>query len=288
MNGLKWAIGEVEIFQIVELEDDHLIQSIIPQSKPEKIKEITWLTPHFADTNGKLKALVQSFLIKSNGKNILIDTCNGNDRKRPNAPEWSNLQTNYMQKLKDIEVSEEEVDIVVCTHLHFDHVGWNTRLKSDKWVPNFPNARYLFAKKEYDYWIAKPEREIEDDHLGIADSIIPIVKAGLEELVTTDHRIDNQIRLISTPGHTPHHVSVMIESKGKKAIITGDFVHHPCQIAQPEWGTDVDTLPEKAKETRYRMLKELADKDILVIGSHFATPVSGKIVSKNSNYKLKV
>jgi len=278
-----WKIGDVEVFQIVELECGKIIQEIMKDATPENIKKIKWLYPNYADENGNLKALVQSFLIKSENKNILIDTCNGNDKKRTDLPEWANLKTDFLKKLEKLG----EVDIVACTHLHVDHVGWNTILKDGKWVPTFPKAKYLFSKEEYEYWESKPEKEIDDDKAAFDDSITPIIEAKLAELVDVNHKIDKNVSFIPTPGHTPSHVCILIESQGQKAIISGDMLHHPCQIANPEWETIVDTFPDKATESRKKILNEIADKDTLLIGTHFSNPVAGKVKKSNGSFILE-
>lgn len=288
MNNLKWKIGEVEIFQVVEMEGGELIQSSIKNATPENIKKIEWLYPNFADEDGNLKALVQSFLIKSKGKNILVDTCNGNAKNRPTCPEWGNLNTYFLKRLNNTGVNESEIDIVVSTHLHFDHVGWNTRLENGVWIPTFPNAKYLFVDKEYEYWKSKPEKEIEDDKLAFDDSIKPIVNGGLSQMVKSDHKLDSNIKLIPTPGHTPGHVSLLMESKGKHAVISGDILHHPCQLVHPEWTMDADTFPDQALETRRKMLKEIADTDTLLIGTHFSNPVVGQVVNSEKGYIFKM
>lgn len=287
-TNLKWNVGEVEIIQIVEMEDNELFATFIPEAKSERVLEIDWLRPHFADKNGNLKALIQSFLIKSEGKNILIDTCNGNGKKRPDVPTWGNLRTDFLKKFKDIGISPESINIVACTHLHFDHVGWNTKLENGKWVQTFPNAKYLFSKEEYGYWIKKPEKEMIDDFNGIDDSVTPIVEAGFAEFITDDYCIDGNVRFIPTPGHTPHHISVVIESQGKKATISGDVIHHPCQIAYQEWTTLADTYPDQTVKTRKKFLNEVKDTDILIIGSHFSNPVAGKVVQVGNEYIFKV
>ena len=287
-KGLSWTVGEVEIFQIIEIQAGELIQSTLKSATPENIQKIQWLYPHFADEKGNLKALVQSLLVKSEGKYILIDTCNGNGKTRPTIPEWGNLNTDYLKKLNDLGVSELEIDFVICTHLHFDHVGWNTRLENFTWVPTFPNARCLFSKKEYDYWIEKPEKEIDDDKFAFDYSVAPIVKARLAKLVDNNYKIDKNLRLISTPGHTPDHVSIMIESEGKRAIISGDFLHHPCQIANPNWTMDADTLPDIALQTREKLLNHVANSSILLIGSHFSNPVAGLIKKAKDGFIFEV
>ena len=283
---MKWQIGDVEIIQIVEMDGGKLIQSSIPKATPENIKKINWLYPNFADENGRLKALVQSFLVKSNGKDILVDTCNGNGKNRPTCPDWGNLNTGFLKRLNKAEVSE--IDIIVCTHLHFDHVGWNTKLENGVFVPTFPNAKYIFAEEEYKYWQSKPEKEVDDDKFGFDDSVSPIVNANLAQFVKSDYKIDKNLSLVSTPGHTPGHVSVMIESQGKKAIVSGDFMHHPCQFAHPEWTMGADTLPRKTLETRQKMLAMLADSQTLFIGTHFSNPVAGYVVREEKGLVFKI
>lgn len=286
-KGLRWKIGEVEIFQIVEMDDNELFSTFIPDAKPENIKEVKWLTPHFADKSGKLKTLVQSFLIKSQGKNILIDTCNGNGKERPNIPTWGNLKTDYLNRFSEINISPKNIDIIACTHFHFDHVGWNTKLVNGKWAPTFSNAKYLFSKEEYDYWIKKPTKEMIDDFNGIDDSVTPIVKAGLVKFIPDDYQIDENIKFIPTPGHTPHHISVVIESQGEKAIISGDVLHHPCQIVYPEWTTLADTNPEQTIKTRKKFLNEIVNTETLLVGSHFTNPVAGKVIKSKNSFVFK-
>ena len=286
MENLKWKIGDVEVFQIVEMVDNELFSTFIPDAKPEAVLRYDWLRPNYVGEGGNLKAQVQSFVIKSNGKYILIDTCNGNHKERPGMPTWGKLNTNFLDKFTKLGISPDEIDFVACTHLHFDHVGWNTKLENGEWVPTFKNAKYLFSKEEYEYWVKKPENEVEDDHNGIADSVVPVVEAGLAEFVPDDYKLDENIRFIPTPGHTPHHISIAIKSNDKKAIISGDVMHHPCQIAETSWTTLADTLPEKTIQTRIEFLKRYANTDTLIIGTHFPYPVAGYLVEENGDYKF--
>lgn len=288
MPGIQWTVGDVEIHQLIELEAGELIQAIITDASPENIQPIKWLVPYFADEDGHLKALVQAFLVKSDGRNILIDSCVGNDKKRPEVAEWDGLRTDFLDNLTHIGLTPQDIDVVICTHLHMDHVGWNTRLEDNRWVPTFPAARHLFARTEYEYWSGEPEKEIADDRAAFADSVGPIVDAGLADFVELDHRLDRHVTLIPTNGHTPGHVSVMIESNGRSAIITGDLLHHPCQIAHPGWITDSDTYPNEAVESRERIFKRMADSNTLMIGSHFADPVAGRIVRTPDGYVFTV
>lgn len=284
---MKWTIGNIEIFQIIELEAGKIIQSIMPDATPENVKKMNWLIPNYADENGILKALVQSFLVKSNGKYILVDTCNGNDKNRPSVPEWGNLKIKFIKKLNEFGITTSDINYVICTHLHFDHVGWNTTLVNGKWLPTFPNAKYIFSKKEYEYWSSKPKKEMIDDLLGFEDSVQPIIDAGQAELVDDSFKFDENVGLISTPGHTPHHVSIQIQSKGKKALISGDFIYHPCQVEKPEWGNIVDTFPDQALETRKIVLSSLVVAKTLLLGSHFSNPVGGYVKTNGGRLIFK-
>jgi glyoxylase-like metal-dependent hydrolase (beta-lactamase superfamily II) len=175
------------------------------------------------------------------------------------------------------------VDAVVCTHLHVDHVGWNTMLEGDKWVPTFPKARYLIGRKEYEHWMGEGD---EEQQVILSDSIAPIFEAGLAELVDMDHRLSPEVRLVPTAGHTPGHVSVAIESKGERALITGDFMHHPSQIARPHWCPPFDHDTAASTQTRKAMIEDLADGPVLVIGTHFAAPTAGHIVRDGDSYRF--
>lgn len=173
-----------------------------------------------------------------------------------------------------------------CTHLHVDHVGWNTMRIEDRWVPTFPNARYLVAEKEFEYW-----RDQEDDELNaqvFADSVAPVFDAGLMELVAPEHRICPEVDFVPTHGHTPGHVSVRIRSQGEEALITGDFVHHPCQLAHPEWASSFDFDEAASTATRHRVFSAYADTPTLIIGTHFAGATAGRIVRDGDAYRLEV
>lgn len=233
MVGEVWRIGDVTITRIVEIEATGGMSRIIPDATRDRVQEIPWLYPHFADNEGRMRGSIHSLVIDTPDRNILVDTCVGNDKERA-VPAWNKLQTKFLEDLKDRGYPIESIDTVLCTHLHIDHVGWNTRLVDGKWVPTFPHARYLFGEKEFEHW-TRTEPEGSAQSLIMADSVMPIVDAGLHTLVSQDAQICPEVSLIPSPGHTPGHVSVLIESKGESALITGDFLHHPCQMAHPEW-----------------------------------------------------
>ena len=171
----------------------------------------------------------------------------------------------------------------MCTHLHVDHVGWNTRILDGKWVPTFPHAKYLIGEIEYAHWQAD---ESAGQQQVMSSSVQPIFDAGLAQLVPTDHQISPEVSLVPTIGHTPGHVSVKIESQGQQALITGDFVHNPCQIARPDWTVSFDDDQAAAARCRHRLFRDLVGTDTLVIGTHFAAPTAGKIVADGDTYRL--
>jgi len=283
---LKWRIGEVSVTKIVELEVTGGSRFLLPQATPEVIEPIAWLQPHFADENGRLRMSIHTFAVEAPGRRIIVDTCLGNDKENRRIPHWNNRQGPFLTDLAEAGFAPESIDTVLCTHLHVDHVGWNTTKRDGKWVPSFPRARYLMGRTEYLHWSSETARE--DMRHVLADSVTPILESGLATLVETDHRICDEISLLPTIGHTPGHVSVCIRSRGEEALITGDFLHHPCQIAHPGWDTTADTDPAQGIRTRHEMFARLADRPVLVIGTHFAGATAGRIVRDGATYRLAV
>lgn len=283
---MKWRIGAVTVTKIVEMEVTGGSRFILPQATHEEILPIAWLRPHFADERGRLKMSIHALVVEAPGRRIVVDTCLGNDKEGRRIPTWNNLQTPFLADLAAAGFPRESIDTVLCTHLHVDHVGWNTMRDAGKWVPTFPRARYLMGKTEFAHW--QGERDREDMQTVLADSVAPVADAGLVDLVETDHRLCDEISLVPTLGHTPGHVSVRISSQGEEALITGDFMHHPCQIAHPEWSSTADSDPAQAQATRERMLAELSGRPTLVIGTHFAGATAGRIVKDGDAYRLDV
>lgn len=282
----KWQIGDVTIHQLFEVEAGQTIQSAFANYEPTVAAKIPCLLPDFIHPTGAMKAQVQGFLIQSEGKNVIVDTCNGDDKQRTDIPEWGNLKTDFLQRLIGLGVQPEDIHVVLCTHLHMDHVGWNTRLVNGSWKPTFVNARYLITEDEYNYWCTIPSKEIDDDNAAFRDSVVPIVEAGLVDLVQPNYAIDGNVRLFPTHGHTPGHVSVRIQSKGAHAVITGDLLHHPCQVCHPEWRTGSDFNTNQAQKALVEFLEEAKDSDCLLLGSHFAYPVSVRVVTRNGRLEV--
>ena len=281
---MKWRIGEVTVTKIVELEVTGGSRFILPQATPEAILPINWLRPDFVDERGRLKMSIHALVAETPSRRILIDTCLGNDKENRRIPTWNKLHGSFLADLAAAGYPRESIDTVVCTHLHVDHVGWNTMLVDGSWVPTFPNARYLMGRVEFAHWTGQRQRD--DVAAVLADSVTPVWDAGLADLVETDHRLCDDINLVPTLGHTPGHVSVRIASRGEEALITGDFMHHPCQIARPDWSSTADTDPTEARHTRERMLTRLSDTPILVIGTHLAGRTAGGIVPDGGAFRL--
>ena len=276
-----WQIGDVKVTRVLEQEVPLPPEALIANIDPDRLKEHeAWLKPGFMNDEGQIVLSFHALVVESAGKTIVVDTCMGNDRPLP--VEMGPLQTNFLEDLEAV-VKREQVDYVMCTHLHFDHIGWNTMKVGEEFVPTFPNAKYLFAKGEYDHWAGGPE----DENIDLRFGIQPVIDAGLHELVPDDHAITDEITLESTPGHTPGHVSVTIESKGQRAVITGDMVHHPVQLAEPGWGSHPDAQPERAVETRRAFVDRYGDSDVLVIGTHFSGPTSGHIKKVGDSCRLE-
>ncbi|HEY4943366.1 MAG TPA: MBL fold metallo-hydrolase [Rhizomicrobium sp.] len=285
---LKWQIGDVTVTRVVEFESPVPYNPETPffaEATPETLRTLPWLYPHFATEDGTLNLSVHALLVEAKGLKLIVDTCVGNDKPR-NMTRQRPLHRPFLQHIAEAGFPRESIDTVVCTHLHVDHVGWNTMLGGDgKWQPTFPNARYLIGRLEYEHWIKDEDAE---QKAIMADSVKPIFDAGVAQMVEMNHRISDEVRLMPTTGHTPGHVSVVIESKGETAIITGDMMHHPAQIGHPEWCPSFDSDKEAARVTRKAMLKDWADKPILIIGTHFAAPTAGHIKRDGTTYKFAV
>jgi glyoxylase-like metal-dependent hydrolase (beta-lactamase superfamily II) len=256
---------------------------VLPDAQPAKVLPIEWLRPHFIDDDGNLITSIFSLLVESAGARLVIDTCLGNDKQRA-VPMWHERQGAFLEQIAAAGFARETVDYVVCTHLHPDHVGWNTMLVDGEWRPTFPNARYLFSEKDWEWLDAQPVTAL-GDYCG--DSVRPVFDAGLAELFTPDHAVTDEVWLESTPGHSPGHISVRISSRGENAIVTGDLIHHPCQMAKPHWCSPFDFDSKQALRTRNDFLRRFSDEPVLVIGSHFATPTAGRIVRDGEVYRFK-
>ena len=234
-----------------------------------------WMIPdHYEAATGFLKLSVHSWLIEVGGRRILIDTCVGNEKERPARPMWHRMQTAYLDRLTRAGVDPEDIDLVMCTHLHQDHVGWNTRLVDGRWRPTFPNARYLLSRIEYEGSLKREQdpRTAPANLGSFRDSIVPVVEEGLADIVDAPLRLDEFLSIEPGPGHTPGHIVIHLESGGERGVFPGDIIHSAIQLYRPEWNCFVCIDAEQARATRRRVLDECADSQSLLMPTHFGAP----------------
>ncbi len=264
---MQWKVGKVRITKIVELETVGSTRFILPLATNEEIRRLPWLMPHFATEEGRLKMSIHSLVVETPSRRIVVDTGLGNDKEGRNVPTWNNRNTPYLQTMAAAGFAPESIDTVLCTHLHVDHVGWNTKLVGGNWVPTFANARYLFGRGEYEHW---RNHSVEPDKAAVfSDSVKPIVDANKADLIPSDHRLCEEISMIPTPGHSPGHMSILVRSDGEEAVLTGDVAHHPCQMAHLDWSSTADSDPVQSAVTRRELFSRFADRPVLVIGGHY-------------------
>jgi glyoxylase-like metal-dependent hydrolase (beta-lactamase superfamily II) len=280
---MSWRVGKVRITKVVELETVGSTRFILPQASREEIQKLPWLIPNFATEEGRLKMSIHSLVVETPSRRIVVDTGLGNDKEGRNVPTWNNRKGPFLETLAQTGFPPDSIDTVLCTHLHVDHVGWNTRLVEGQWVPTFVNARYVFGRAEYEYW--RDHSDTPDRAAVFNDSVKPIVDAGKAELVAGDARLTEEITLIPTPGHSPGHLSLHIVSDGEEALLSGDVAHHPCQMTHLDWSSTVDSDPAQSVATRRQLFSRFADRPILVIGGHFD---GGQIRREGDAFKFVV
>lgn len=294
----RWQVGDVAITKVPEMllqagldDGDQEGEGFLPHATRSTLLEVDWLRPDFITDAGEIKLSFHALVIDTGRRRILVDTCVGNDKQRPDQPFWQQLRLPFLKALSRAGYPRETVDTVICTHLHVDHVGWNTMLVDGHWQPSFPNARYLIGAQEYEACMARYAAGKSGSAFMpkgvLADSVQPIFEAGLADLVATDHVACEEVELLFTPGHTPGHVSVLISSGNERALITGDTIHHPIQLVHPAWSLRADDDPDRAIATRRALLERLAGSGILVIGSHWSGRSAGHIAAENGAYRLE-
>ena len=278
------SIGRFRISSIVERSGPTRPTWLLPDATPEALeRHRAWLAPHFLDEKGRFLQSVHTFVVRGPGLTVLVDTGIGNGKDRGGRAPFHLLETAFLDDLRTAGVPPESVDLVICTHLHVDHVGWNTRQDGTRWVPTFPRARHVFVRPEWEHWSAQDDQSVTRI---MDDSVAPVLDAGLAQLVDMDHRISNELWLEPTPGHTPGHVSVRLVSNGEEAVITGDLMHHPVQIAEPGWGSHFDSDVAEARKTRRAFCERYADRPVAVLGTHFHHPSAGHIVREGDSWRF--
>ena len=279
----RWSFGDIRITRVMEMAPLVIDPSLFLQATAEDVlNHRDWLCPDYANDQGEIAIYWQAFIIEADGKRVLVDPCVGNAKPRSH-PLISMLDNPFLERLIRAGFPRETIDVVMCTHLHTDHCGWNTMRVDDRWVPTFPNARYLFARSEYEHARA----ETEGDALALyEDSVKPIFDAGLADLVETDHRVVEGVRLEPTPGHTPGHCSVVISSKGSDAVIIGDVLHHPLQAALPDVCSHFCWDAKIATATRRDVLERVAQSGTVMFGMHFSGPSGVYVKADGAGWRV--
>jgi len=274
MSVQRWSVGDATITSVVEDETHHIPpEFFFPGVTAADLLRQPWLVPDYTDADGNIGLRVQALVIEVAGRRVLVDPCVGNGKAR-RLPFWNDMSWPFMERFAEAGFTAESIDTVVHTHLHADHVGWDTTQVDGEWVPTFTNARHLYTERELTHWRDDADRVAEDVY---GDSIAPVVDAGLADIVAEDADLGDGMRLEPSTGHTPGHVSLWLERDGARALVTGDFLHHPAQCAEPEWAEIGDHDADQARATRRRMFDAAATSGALVIGTHFTTRPAGHI-----------
>ncbi|MGI9463995.1 MAG: MBL fold metallo-hydrolase [Aestuariivirgaceae bacterium] len=283
------SLCNISIEQVVEQQAPFFgVFDFFPALAPALLEEHRhWLEPVFIDPQSQQVILcVQSYIVRTPHHTILIDSCVGNHKPRPTRPMWHMMNSNrYEANFKATGLTFEDIDFVMCTHLHSDHVGWNTRLENGRWVPTFPNAKYVFADRELTFWSEKAASD-PDSCAWMADSVLPIVEAKRAEIVKSDHWLSDDVQLIPSPGHTIDHYSVHVGTAGRDALITGDMVHSPLQARYPELGMFSDYDSALAGQTRRALFARFCDTSTLMCTAHFPSPSTGRITRWDDGFRI--
>ncbi len=284
------SIGGVGISTVVEsLRVPMSFAEFLPQlaAAPEVLEATrSWLEPRFADLAQGVGFLdFHTYVVRTPQHTILVDTCIGDDKERGGHKFFHKLRTPWLRNLKAAGVAPEQVDFVLCTHMHADHVGWNTRLVDGRWVPTFPRARYLFARTEYEHRRRNWEAAAGAGYGAFDDSILPVVESGQAVIVEDGHELDGCLRLEPAPGHTPGNVVIHLQSRGERGVFAGDVLHHPIQVAYPEWSSIFCEDRAQSARTRQQFVRTHADTGTLVIPAHFPAPTVGRIRSQGDRWR---
>lgn len=282
-------LGDVTISRVEEVLL-HEEESLFAEWSPEMVPEFADLVgPGLYDPDaGAFIVSIHSWLLRVGDKTIVIDTCGGNCKERPKSPRFHQLDLPYLERLKAAGVSPEDVDYVICTHLHIDHVGWNTRLVGGEWIPTFPNATYIISQTENDACDpSKTDAEVPtwllDPYL---DSVRPVIEAGLVRFVRGDEELLEGVELMPAPGHSPGQMAVNVRSRDEEALFIGDVTHQPLQIHNPSWNSKYCQDAKRARDTRVRILEHCAERNCLVLPAHYAPPHYGRVKRKGDAFSF--
>jgi glyoxylase-like metal-dependent hydrolase (beta-lactamase superfamily II) len=289
MHALK--LGDYQVGRVAELEfPAFAAREFLPAATEEMVAEARRLLPGRITADGRVVMSFHSFVLRTGRYTILIDTCCGNDKPRPGREQFNTGKMDYLAGLAGLGVTPEAVTHVMCTHLHWDHVGWNTRLVDGRWGPTFPNARYVMAKREYDYWDGVYQRTkgtTENMHaLSFEDSVLPVMRAEKAVLVADDYELDTGISLEPCHGHSPGHIVVNVASGGQKGVFIGDVIHHPMQILYPQLSCRADFDMDASRVSRTALIEKHAGAGTIVMPQHFASPSCGRIERQGGGFRF--
>ena len=282
-----WLYGETVIERVLEFDGPGLDPYVLmPDLTPEILEEHRhWLEPDLLDkATGRLVSSFQSFIIRTRRTITVVDTCGGNDKHRPNRPRYHMARHPYLERLAAIGVRPQDVDCVLCTHMHADHVGWNTRLFEGRWVPTFPKAKYLISRIEWDYWIEAANRRAYNEDLYFEDSILPVLESGQIVFIDDGFAVDKGVSVEATPGHTPGHLCVRIVHGMQEAVMSGDLMHNALQVAVPSLNSCFCVNGELSRQTRRQFLERCFDGGSLVMPAHFPAPSAGRVVRSGKGH----
>jgi len=282
------VIGDVEVSSIIERDGPwRRPAGMYSHADPALARaRLLELEPFVYDRERDLLVITyQTFVVKTRHHVILIDTCTG-ENKQGLGPKLDFPKKPWLDGFAAHGLTYEDIDYVLCTHLHFDHCGWNTRLVDGRWVPTFPNAKYLFSRREYEFWEEQTRINADPPGMVWTQSCLPIVEAGQARLVDDDYALDDEVWLTPSPGHTPGHVCVNLRSDGQRAIFTGDLMHHAVQCLEPDWSTCFCYDPVASACTRRRVLEDVADTDVVVVPAHFPGSTAGHVGVAGSGFRF--
>src|SRR5262245_24727338 len=259
---------------------------LLPDSTPERIAvHRSWMEPDLYDAARDLLWIDRrSYIVQTRHHTILVDTCVGEDKERT-RPSFHHLRSPWMGNFRTLGLAPEAVDVVFCTHMHADHVGWNTRLANGRWVPTFPNARYLFGRIELDFCRSELARRPDPDGPILEDSVLPIIDAGQAVLVDDSYEIEPGVFLELTAGHTPGHLCLHLQGT-RRAVLTGDLMHHPVQVWEPQWNSCFCLDAARSRQTRQDFLQRHCETDALILPTHFGRGAAGRVMSRPGGFRF--
>jgi glyoxylase-like metal-dependent hydrolase (beta-lactamase superfamily II) len=289
------TIGDMRIDRLVEIPALPLDKAFLFGNVTDEVIAANrgWLDHRYIEPQtGRFILSHHSYVVRTPRWTAIVDTCCGNHKERPGTPFWHRLNQPYLENMAALGIRPEDVDFVMCTHLHVDHVGWNTRLVDGRWVPTFPKARYLMGRTEYDHWDRqhrqKPGRAVNRG--SFEDSVLPVVAAGQAEFVDSDHCVfddrEATFRFMPAPGHTIGNMMIDLRGGHDHAVVSGDVIHHPIQCAAPWLSNAADFDLDTARATRVKLLEQLADTPSILLPAHFPAPTAGRVISNGSAFRF--